>query len=718
MSDEMKQEEKKLFGHSQTFRTAIDTKSRELYSTNDTVRAYGERSEANMTAFFQTLKSRYHDKSIDPSVYTPPVAPVYEYEKKTLEMPKLSYKDRKKKKEVLKKADETARAAAKKQHQGDLYKNATKYTAFIAQEAKRKLITDENPQNDMYTYEENRFVVGSFEPKDLYRPDPNPEMFRPEFFTEHFSEVMDNMQELREMLFSITRRSQAGSITLTPDDQDRFQYLKDLLVLMEKCYDKALATQSIKRDQYRDCVVSDEIDTGVAKDELEESIDALYKKEQARTEKISKGWFNREYLPIVLELEEKGELKVDPSEKFFEDLDEPLNDVRVQKNEAVITPLLADLKFHGEQLTAYKRFEAACETIRKKIVFSPDGSENKVTGEDLVRLHLVEQKYAEVQQKIAMYSAQMEEMKNTLEFLINGKGEITDAMHILLLRYDYAPEKEKQTKAETGAKIPDAVITSRKAMVTKVIDEMVDASIRDLVKKEILSDPLCLLRGPEDYDESPAHVEETVGLIILLHRENLKKADPSFEDQIPLIMQAFFQEAISDEEYIGDFINSRLRENLSMDVHQFVKTDLKSNADYGTPDSLIAQTGEFMGLNLISAALTRLATIPDLKNPGLSLRDSLADTLTDRKLLVVQQTYADSLYMQSRGATLLATSVSGMDDPLSLLTEEERREVATDTVSKTDEERFYVYAQRLITDGKQLKALADGKLKEYREGKA
>ena len=728
MSDQQASVTRLKTGYAQTFRTNMDTAEGQLRTTGG-YEDYFIRSEVNMMSFFKSLKSRYHRQDVDPSLFMPKAmvsANILEHFKPAKE-PDLSYKDKKKKKAEMK-------AASERIGVNGLTEHPTEYTGLLSDQWYRKIEKpsfvglspyDEDAVFDTttkYHYEAGQ-EPADFSASDLYR-EYNPRMFDSDYIGENFPLVLDEVQRLKALVEYYNVPVNAGSLSAA--DQRQLGYVRQTLLLMKSCLEKSLNTHSLEIVNEEDLGISPRLDPTVAKKELAKAQEALaihlmkseiddvkakYKAEfpahethfvqEAQSRHDTE--FKQKY-PYAREVYHSEESYIDVN-YFMEGIDLEENSQRVTGNREIIDRILMNFMLHERRFSQQQILSLALERNMEQSLDEEKQrgrSKNPELKDVLYRKNLALRK-KDADDAVALYRAGLSEMKKALDYFIYGKGEMSYSIQMLLLQYGYRPEVNKQREAKDESDRLPNTMKHIDDTVEDLISRYVFPDYQNLVRKHIKNDPMKYNLFNCYTDEEKA---KGFALLILIHRADLINTKAEFAHELRGEMGLIFNTHVSFDADEAETFYKNKQEELSAEI---IGTSVRKLHDFNfmlfeqdhNPINLMAVQGSLMELSLTSSMLLRLKTI----NPNWRSMPQLND-----KRITIQSTYADGLFMQSRGAALMALSVRGEADPLSHLTDEEKAVFLADDSYANDEERFYAAAERMIEDGKKLQDLAHSQL--------
>ncbi|MBQ1547370.1 MAG: hypothetical protein IIZ61_03160, partial [Lachnospiraceae bacterium] len=400
---------------------------------------YDENARKDIQKFFKDYKTRYRDADVDPELYTPynNPEPLWNFEK--LESPKLSYKDKKKKKGEMKAAMKRAKEREAFERSGQPFPNqgyltnASEYSAYMKEVAERKIapVPDYSrlyedgftAETDEYTYEDGTHAL-TFKKEDLYEKNYSPDMFDPTYFAENFASVMDEMQKLRDLVKYYSDDANAQDLSVF--DTERLRVLTETLKLMEDCYDKALAVHSLVRNE-EGRIGFRLIEPEQTKEELAKAQEALRKyalsEDDAITAKIEKRYiesmsthFEQETKDMQDRYQEKI-TKTSVAEPFYAEetyrtLDRIVkatemeeNAERYGKNSHTIETTLNQYLDEANAMSVYERMGASCEKMLEELKKANGGSLDGLSPEDAAYLNVILRKQKSIEYELKLYKS-------------------------------------------------------------------------------------------------------------------------------------------------------------------------------------------------------------------------------------------------------------------------------------------------------------------------
>ncbi|MCR5099222.1 MAG: hypothetical protein K6B14_09770 [Lachnospiraceae bacterium] len=704
--------------------------------------------------FFTSYKTRYKDADVDPSLFTPYQDPSPKWDLKPLAQPELSYKDKKEKKGAMK-------AAAKRANVDSIAPHATQYTAYLAEQAEKKR---ELSNDSMGLYSRSSLVVtnavhhyddGStkdeFTVKDLYKKDYDPRMFDPDYFAENFTTVMDDMAFLHDM---IKYFDSPYTDPLEEYDKQRLEILRATYERMESCYDLALATHSLVKDQYGRLSISGDIDTEAARTRLAEAQQELttyiFSQDNSTLSKIRE--------KMVSDLQENFLSQLESTQKKFDDLrssidfdddespfiyDEPFfsdstydeirrlyrgtkdpaNTTRVNQNSTAIDGTMKQFLDESRGLSTLQQMDAAMKKMIDDLT-ARKGDPSNFDEEDRAYYDAVLRRKKENDHEIAVYTNHIGELTKALDLMIFGNVEATDVTHMILLEHEYQPDYNKQEAATRNSELfPDRIHRQNNLVEDLLHDKFAMGTVEDTVYHILEQEPLRFLLQD---GQTEAEQDVILSLMLIINKDHILKdleAAPeekktSFQSSYDAIIRRAHNiprddkiTSMLEDYYFNDTVKKLLAPRLAQITGFDPVGDAATKAKFTDPtqESLIAMQPEFMEMAMTGAILTRLATAEAWRVKGGDKRSKRVG-LSDDPDLVVKQQYAEAVFMQSRAAALLSRDASRYFNTLrDCLTDEEYNRMMANTEYDTEEEKYYAFARELLKKGKTLQAAAESR---------
>ena len=701
----------------------------------DRLQVEDQSEKASIQSFFQKFSRRYRDQNV-------PTVPVRQerlrHKLDPLQQPELGWKDRRKKEEELQNASK------------DITQNMQhpqKYTG---------LIREKNEMLFKKRRESGDFDSGPKQPQraEIMIKDLNPNMFNVDYFAEHYEEVSEEMESLRNIVGFYGQDGAAGVYGyLSREEQKRMDFFAEALPKMEACYQKALATQNLGYVsggvlQLMDKDVNSVVDPQTGKT-LQEDLDSAILEacdlvtqnktaEEATIDKtiddfiennarLSRGNMDEFYgdmqktFPNITAHFHSMSTYVEVN-RYLTDLDDPKYAERVSGNRTAVSKAL-------DEFIRFSQTESEFMFMQKMLSLASESyyeEKHKVErrGEELPEtfdryLDTVKKRQKETLDQIVFYQEHLRDVKEALDHMIYGTGKLTDKTRFLLSEYGDREELAWETLTDQSAGLLTRTIADRDARLTAVVKgRFVDPEERKLILETIGNEPFRLLLNTGAAEDDEALLD----LMLLLHKDAL----------LPVLGDLKIKHLIDSDRVAG--MDDDTLYALVTDVAQnYVKPRVASVREglypperERTREELIPMQQKLMEDSFTGMLLTRLALIPTDK-AGFSQRDVVLEKPTEVKTLkgqdedINEKKYkgdlaainarcrmADAMLQQSRAAALLSADLSKVSDPLQLLTETERKEIAGGAYGTgSGAERVEAFARDLLAKGKYMEKTAN-----------
>lgn len=528
----------------------------------------------------------------------------------------------------------------------------------------------------------------------------NANKFDKDYLGEHYAEVRGEMKELKLFLdFYGTQGAKHGE--LLPAEQARAKVLEDVYRAMETALSGSIAMHCVKKTDSGYSVKAGAPDeatihsyqegvTGLKEKiqsldekEVEETYKKLFEGRRGETENMQKE--NLEKYPLVKE--KFGEIRLFSPYSYsgINDLlmliNKEENKDLYAANKDVVEKMLSDIKKIGQVNCDHSMelwgWNTAATAFR-----------NAGADEDDPRIYMAENRMSVIEWRQMAYEERFRELVTILTLMFKGSmDKMNQSKWKLLAGYDHEEAKEKAKERSDDANLYVHTIEEKERLYREACEkacagfEQKEKMVKMLTTGSLANAAMLMKTGDMAYNEKVVAFQVK------------KTMDPA-------------SVAKDGEELLSPMVTAIIDYRLN--------TYVKSEGD-----DLIAQQKEVQNLIIAGRMINDLSHQPS-DVPGLALKEKLLgkppltkDTdVNDDTYQVLLEKYEskavafeqrlkmlEGYHMQTRAAALLTEATVGLNDPLSVLTKEEREAAKQKFPDATPRDQLVLYSRSMTEEG-------------------